>query len=73
MVTTISPNQNNNITALSNVAAFNLKQNITYSRKLSKAHTATLEVTYNFQNDKPITEWLTNQRILQGLIPLEAE
>jgi len=38
---------------------------------LSKAHTATLEATYNFQNDKPITEWLTNQQILQGLIPLE--
>src|SRR5690606_31522615 len=23
------------------------------------------------QNDKPLTEWLTNQQILQGLIPLE--
>ncbi|WP_225035367.1 carboxypeptidase-like regulatory domain-containing protein [Winogradskyella sp. SM1960] len=70
-VNTINPDQNNSITTLTDVTALNLKQNITYSRKLSKAHTATLEATYNFQNDKPITEWLTNQQILQGLIPLE--
>ncbi|MBU2928094.1 carboxypeptidase-like regulatory domain-containing protein [Winogradskyella psychrotolerans] len=70
-VNTTNPDQNNSITTVTDVAALNLKQNITYSRKLSKAHTATLEATYNFQNDKPITEWLTNQQILQGLIPLE--
>ncbi|WP_339622993.1 TonB-dependent receptor [uncultured Winogradskyella sp.] len=70
-VNTINPNQNNNIRTITDVTALNLKQNINYSRKLSKAHTATLEATYNFQNDKPITEWLTNQQILQGLIPLE--
>jgi hypothetical protein len=71
LLNTVSPNQNNTIQTLTDVVALNLKQNITYSRKLSKAHTATLEATYNFQNDKPITEWLTNQQILQGLIPLE--
>ncbi|WP_417859846.1 carboxypeptidase-like regulatory domain-containing protein [Winogradskyella sediminis] len=70
-VNTINPDQNNSITTLTDVTALNLKQNITYSRKLSIAHTATLEATYNFQNDKPITEWLTNQQVLQGLIPLE--
>lgn len=73
LINTINPNQNNTITTLTDITAFNLKQNINYSRKLSKAHTATLEATYNFQNDKPITEWLTNQQILQGLIPLEDE
>jgi hypothetical protein len=70
-LSTVNPTQNNTIRTLTDVVALNLKQNITYSRKLSKAHTATLEATYNFQNDKPITEWLTNQQILQGLIPLE--
>jgi len=73
LVNTINPNQNNQIRTLTDVTAVNIKQNINYSRKLSKAHTATLEATYNFQNDKPITEWLTNQQILQGLIPLENE
>lgn len=71
IIQTVNPNLNNQINTLTNVRAFNLKQNISYSRKLSKAHTATLEATYNFQNDKPITEWLTNQQILQGLVPLE--
>lgn len=71
LISTINLTQNNTINTLTDVVALNLKQNISYSRKLSKAHTATLEATYNFQNDKPITEWLTNQQILQGLIPLE--
>ncbi|WP_299102421.1 carboxypeptidase-like regulatory domain-containing protein [uncultured Winogradskyella sp.] len=73
LINTISLDDTNNITTLTDVTSFNLKQNISYSRKLSKVHTATLEATYNFQNDKPLTEWLTNQQILQGLIPLEDE
>lgn len=69
-ISTINPIQNNAITTLTDINAINLKQNVTYSRKLSRDHTLTLEATYNFQNDKPLTEWLTNQKILQGLIPL---
>lgn len=70
LIKTLNPTQNNNIATITNVTGMNLKQNVNYSRKLSKNHTATLEATYNFQNDKPITEWLTNRQILQGLIPL---
>jgi hypothetical protein len=70
-INTINPSQDNTIRTLTDVVGFNLKQNLNYNRKLSKAHTITLESTYNFQNDKPITEWLTDQQILQGLIPLE--
>ncbi|QRM90969.1 carboxypeptidase regulatory-like domain-containing protein [Lacinutrix sp. WUR7] len=72
-VNTINPTQNNNITTKTDIKNINLKQNISYSRKLTKDHTATLEATYNFQNDKPITNWLTNQEILQDLIPLQEE
>ncbi|MDG5491168.1 carboxypeptidase-like regulatory domain-containing protein [Psychroserpens sp. SPM9] len=71
LITTINPSQNNSINTISSIKGLNLKQNVSYSRKLSKAHTATLEATYSFQNDRPITQWLTNQQILQGLIPLE--
>lgn len=71
LITTINPTQNNTINTRTDIIGLNLKQNIRYSRKLSKNHTATLETTYNFQNDKPITNWITNQQILQGLIPLE--
>lgn len=71
MVTTINPSQNNSINTITDVTALDIKQNLSYSRKLSKDHTATLEATYTFQNNKPLTEWQTTQQILQGLIPLE--
>ena len=71
LISTASTAQNNTITTANDMKGLNLKQHIKYSRKLSKKHTATLEANYNYQNDKPITEWLTNQQILQGLIPLE--
>jgi len=71
LISTVNPTQNNQISTLNSIRSLNLKQNISYTRKLSKAHTVALEASYNFQNDKPITEWLTNQQILQGLIPLE--
>ena len=71
LITTLNPTLDNNINTITDIIGLNLKQNISYSRKLSKNHTATLEATYNFQDDKPITNWLTNQQILSGLIPLE--
>lgn len=70
-VTTINPTQDNTITTRTDIKGVNLKQNVSYSRKLSRDHTGTLEATYNYQNDQPINNWLTNQQILQGLIPLE--
>ena len=73
LITTINPSQNNTINTFTDIIGINLKQNISYSRKLSSDHTATLEATYNFQNDKPITEWLTDQQILKGLIPLQED
>ncbi len=70
-IMTESPSYLNNIQTSNKVKALHLKQNISFSKKLSKNHTATLEATHTYQNDKPITNWLTNQEILQGLIPLE--
>lgn len=71
LINTVSPNQNNSINTMSDVTGVNLKQNLSFSKKLHKDHTITLEATYNFQNDKPITNWITNQEILQELVPLE--
>ncbi|MCB0461678.1 MAG: carboxypeptidase-like regulatory domain-containing protein [Flavobacteriaceae bacterium] len=70
-IITESPSITNTIQTTNSVKAINLKQNISLSKKLSKNHTATLEATHTYQNDKPITNWLTNKEILQGLIPLE--
>ncbi|WP_292942512.1 carboxypeptidase-like regulatory domain-containing protein [Olleya sp. UBA1516] len=73
VINTINPSQDNTISTTNNVTGLNLKQNFNYSRKLSKNHTATLQSIYNFKNDQPITNWLTNQQILQGLIPLQID
>ncbi len=70
IITTTTPTVNNVINTLTNVKALTFKQNVNYSRKLSDYHTGTLEATYNFQTDKPNTNWITNQEILQGLLPL---
>src|SRR5699024_5884154 len=70
-LSTTNPFQNNSITAWNDIKNFDLKQNFSYSRKLSKNHTGTFEATYSFQNDKPLTEWMTDRQILQELIPLE--
>jgi hypothetical protein len=73
VINTINPSQDNTISTTNNVTGLNLKQNFSYSRKLSKNHTATLQSIYTFKNDQPITNWLTNQQILQGLIPLQMD
>ncbi|MGB2686320.1 MAG: carboxypeptidase-like regulatory domain-containing protein, partial [Olleya sp.] len=73
VINTINPSQDNTISTTNNVTGLNLKQNFNYSRKLSKNHTATLQSIYTFKNDQPITNWLTNQQILQGLIPLQMD
>ncbi|MGY0391328.1 carboxypeptidase-like regulatory domain-containing protein [Bizionia sp. KMM 8389] len=72
-ISTINPVQNNQIATQSDINNINLKQHVSYSKKLSSNHTGTLEASYTFQNDKPIVNWQTNQQILQGLIPLETD
>lgn len=70
-LSTTNPFQNNSIAVWNDIKNFDLKQNFSYSRKLSKNHTGIFEATYSFQNDKPLAEWMTDRQILQGLIPLE--
>lgn len=70
-INTINPTQNNTIKTQIDSKNLNIKQNLNYSLKLSQEHTGVLESTYSFQNDKPISSWLTNQQILEDLIPLE--
>ena len=73
LINTMHPSQSNTIATLTDMKNINLKQNIAYSRKLSKNHTGSFEATYSFQKDKPFTEWMTDRQILQGLIPLEED
>lgn len=70
LISTQRNNNNTNILTKNNIDAFNLKQNISYSKKLTEKHTGTLEATYSYRQDSPDTEWNTDTQILAGLIPL---
>lgn len=70
-VHTNSPMQDNRIEAKSEADVVQLKQEGNYSLKLNDKHTVTAEVIYEFNRDQLSNRWLTNQPILQGLIPLQ--
>lgn len=68
---TVTPFSDLFITAQNFSENYQFKQDLNYTRKLSKAHTITTNLTYNIQKDRPENDWLTNQPILQTFIPLE--
>lgn len=72
-ILSVSPMRNSNIATRNATDALHLKQHASFSRKLSKNHTITTEAVYDYSEDKPINRWITNQPLLQGLIPLEEE
>ncbi len=70
-ILTQSPIQNNTFSTFSNLDALDLKQNLEYSKRFSRAQTLSLESTVNYKKNTPNNSWVTNQAFLEGLIPLE--
>ena len=71
LITTGNPFQDNEIRNLASTTGLNLKQDVAYSRRFDEKHTGTVESAFNYMKDKPRFNWLTNQQILQGIIPLQ--
>src|SRR5690606_6782776 len=71
LILTRNPFQDNEILTQAKATGINLKQDVSYSRRFDEKHTGTLESEFNYIKDKPWVNWLTNQQILQGLIPLQ--
>ncbi len=46
------------------------KQELKWHKQFSENHTTSVVLNYHYQRATPNTNWLTNQRILQGLIPI---
>ena len=69
-ILTQSPTQDNTFSTLSNLDAIDLKQNLEYSKRFSRAQTLSLEATVNYIKSTPTTNWITDTAFLQGLIPL---
>ena len=70
---TVNPFQNNSINTLADATGFDIGQNISYHRKFNAKHTGTLEAGLNYNKSKPDVNWVTNQPILQDLIPLDED
>lgn len=70
-ISTFNPGNFNGINTFLDNESLSFKQNVDYNKKLSIAHTATLNSTYSYNKSLPFTKWVTDMRILQGLIPLQ--
>ena len=46
------------------------KQDVQWHKKFNKTHTSSAVLNYHYQKAKPRTNWLTDETILQGLIPI---
>jgi len=47
-----------------------VKQDLQWHKQFNKKHTTSAVFNYNFQRATPNTNWLTDETILQGLIPI---
>lgn len=47
-----------------------IKQDFEWHKKWSQKQTTSLALTHDYNNDQPNTQWLTNQPILQALLPI---
>lgn len=70
-INTQSPFQNNQINTTNILEGFEFKNTLSFSRRFSRTHTLTTEIEQQYQKENPFNRWITNQPILQGLIPLE--
>ncbi len=69
----VSTNEEQNITLnnLSSLTDYDINQNLSYSKILSKNHTGTIEASIQTAKQDPEFEWNTNQELLQGILPLQ--
>ena len=72
-ILTQSFDQNNFFNTVSNISAIDLKQNLEYSKRFSRAQTLSLEATVAHQKNTAENDWQTDQAFLSGLIPLEPD
>ncbi len=68
---TQSLGENTFFNTVSNLDAIDLKQNLSYSKRFSKAQTVSFESTLSYLKSTPINNWITDQTFLESLIPLQ--
>ncbi len=51
-------------------ANLKIKQDFEWHKKISRKHTTSLALAYDYNKNQPDTQWFTNKSILQGLLPI---
>lgn len=69
-ISTITEESNNIINTNVDTDNVSIKQDIQWHRQFSKKHTTSAVFNYHYQKATPNTNWLTDEAILQGLIPV---
>ncbi len=72
-IATASADNDNRINANSDADNISVKQDIQWHKQFSRTHTTSAVFNYRYQKATPNSNWLTDQTILQGLIPTEEE
>ncbi|RIV70826.1 carboxypeptidase regulatory-like domain-containing protein [Flagellimonas aequoris] len=72
-ILTQSFDQSNFFNTVSNISALDLKQNLEYNKRFSRAQTFSMEATVAHLKNTPDKDWETNDAFLFGLIPLEED
>jgi len=67
---TITPTVENTLSTLRNIDVLTVKQSAEWHKKISLKNTTSLTANYHYDENNPITKWLTSEPILQNLIPL---
>lgn len=67
---TITEENSNIINTYVDADNFSIKQDLQWHRKFSTKHTTSTVFNYQYQKATPNTNWLTDETILQGLIPV---
>ena len=69
----INPYQNNSLQTFNSFEYLDLKQNIDYNKKFSKAQTLSVEATLGHSQNKSIGDWISNESFLEDRLPLEID
>lgn len=69
-INTISTVNSNNIQTTQENTSFTAKQNIEFHKQQNIKHTFSVVGNHSYTNSTPSTNWLTNQEILNGLLPI---
>ena len=72
-ISTITEERSNIIDTDINIENISYKQNVKWHKQFNKNNTTSAILSYQYQKATPNTNWLTDQSILEGLIPIVDE